>query len=222
MFKILSKLLRKHALLHLVLPLLGGFLAEIGYGYLSPSEPGGSPWKEVLYSRSKIVAAGILVTYFAVMYIETKRETSVRFVDEDLDELRKIMSSASEVFATSTLPMEEWFQPISQVYFSIIVKQRFHRPEFKHERIILFFTQRDFDDVDLPYLDGYYARRLADLHLEYEIPLSFIKSKDLEQILKSLKPETLTALQGSHANVFKYLPVTWWRATTGTRSISRS
>ena len=39
-------------------------------------------------------------------------------------------------------------------------------------------------NVDLRYMDGYYARRLADLHLEYEIPLSFIKPKEKAHLMQ--------------------------------------
>jgi hypothetical protein len=76
--------------------------------------------------------------------------------------------------------------------------------------MILFFTQRDLYDVDLPYLDGYYARRLADLHLEYEIPLSFIKPKDLMEVVKSLSRDKRKALHCCPAGLFQYLPATWW------------
>jgi hypothetical protein len=128
------------------------------------------------------------------MYILIKNETSIRIRRLDLEVLKDTLSNASDFFATSTIRFNEWFDPVSQVYFSIIINRQLHNSMFSHARVFLFFTEAEIKNLDSIYLDGYYSKCLAEMHLNYNIPAAFLQRDEIMSVLERLTDEDKRSL----------------------------
>jgi hypothetical protein len=128
------------------------------------------------------------------MYILIKNETSIRLRRLDIEILKDTLSTAKSFFATSTIPFKEWFDPVSQIYFSTIINRQFQDTTFYHARVFLFFKESDIKNLDSVYLDGYYSKCIADMHLNYNIPAGFLKRDEILNILGRLIEEDKKAL----------------------------
>ena len=115
------------------------------------------------------------------------------------------LANATSYFATSTIGMKEWFDPISQVFLACIVKQKYQLSGFNDMRVLLFFGMREIGDLNAPYLDGYYARRLADLHIHYGTPLAFLNREEIFSALSKLSFDEMKML-GCYPRWLRWLP----------------
>jgi hypothetical protein len=140
------------------------------------------------------LALGVFLTYFFIMYFLIKKETSIRIRRLDLELLKDTLSTAKAFFATSTIRFNEWFDPVSQVYFSIIINHQLHDPNFHHARVFLFFTEAEIKNLDSFYLDGYYSKCLAEMHLNLNIPAAFLQRNEIKNVLKKLTDEDKRSL----------------------------
>lgn len=186
LFKILRRIFGRHLKLHLLIPLV----VALGLEYLAAvySSWRVIGWREFLI-RAALTALVVLLTYFVIMYGLIKKETSIRVSKVDLEVLKDSLSTAESFFATSTIPFKEWFDPVAQVYFSIIVNRRFQSTSFRHTRVFLFFREADIRNLESMYLDGYYSKCLAEMQQNYKVFPAFLKRDKLLSALNSLERE---------------------------------
>ena len=194
-WKILRRILRRHLFLHLLIPLVVGLCFHILTARFMSGRSWDELWAALLTWESFLFVAGIIFAYFVVMYYLIRKETSIRIGADDLAVLDGGLTTARNYFATSTIDMKEWFDPISQVFLASITKQKL-RPgwSFHDERVLLFFRRADIDSLYSPYLDGYYAQRLAEIHKHYGIPLAFLERSEIFEILETLPWEQRKAI----------------------------
>jgi hypothetical protein len=76
---------------------------------------------------------------------------------KDIGALEGALKGASHYFAVSTTSMREWFEPAVQVYLARVVSARDTNKQFVHQRVQLFMSEADMNDVRASYLDGYHA-----------------------------------------------------------------
>jgi hypothetical protein len=169
--------------LHLLVPLFFGLLAQAIFVRLN-----GHPWTELVSFETLVLVAGVVVAYIAIMHWFIRKETSINILAEDLLVLDDALAQASSFFATSTIGMKEWFDPITQVYLASIMKRMLQPQAFRYERTLLLFARKGkgIEVLNAPYLDGYYARSLADIHRLLGIPLSFLSRSEIFDILGRL------------------------------------
>jgi len=86
------------------------------------------------------------------------------------------------------------FDPISQVFLASVIGRKYQQNQLLDERVLLFFRDRDIHALDLPYLDGYYGRRLAEIHFQYQTPLAFLRPDEIFDILGAFSFEERVAL----------------------------
>jgi hypothetical protein len=199
-FRILRKILQRHSKLHLVIPMV----AALGLDYLTATYTLHRflSWEE-FWLRALAAGLTVLVTYLVIMYFLIKKETSIRVSGIDLEILRRSLRNATGLFATSTIPFIEWFDPVSQVYFSIIVGQQIVNRSFRHSRVFLFFGQGEIRNLDSMYLDGYYSKCLAEIHQNYEMKPAFLRPGEIAGLLAQVSPED-AAVFGRRRTWFPY------------------
>jgi hypothetical protein len=170
---------------HLLIPLVVGLILNVIVAKIWPTNQGEGSWRQ-LYSRENAVfVAGVILTYLLLMYYQTTKDTSFVFRGTELAKLDEALSDATNYFALGTLRTAEWFDPISQVFLARITKRRL-QGGFRDERILLLADRRDEQDLDLLYLEGYYAKRLIEIHESWGTPLAFLRAAELREVLAKL------------------------------------
>lgn len=201
LWKILFRIAKRQAWYHLIIPILGGVTFETCTALILRDDRTWNVGQNWQYLKSQEFFAqmvslekfsligGIVVTYFAMMIFFVKKETSPKVKELDLAVLEKGLENAKSCFATSMIPMESWFDPTAQMYLASIINQRSGSGTFVHERVLLFFNRREVKSLDVPFLDGYYAKCLSHLHHHYGIPLSFLEPDEILKVLRGLTPD---------------------------------
>jgi hypothetical protein len=187
--KTLRKILGKHAWLHLIIPLLVGLLFHSLVSHYREGRGWETLLKDLMSFQTAVFVVGLFVTYLLIMYHLIKKETSMKIRGTDLALLDGTLAQAHSYFATSTIGMEEWFDPISQVFLACIVKRKLQQQAFRDERVLLFSRRGEIEELNMPYLDGYYARRVAELHIHWGTPLGFLGRRDIFGALSELSFE---------------------------------
>ncbi|MDQ3742803.1 MAG: hypothetical protein M3444_00185 [Acidobacteriota bacterium] len=200
---ILLHRLRKHAMLHLVAPLVIGLIVESfieglitipNYRLTSlPSWLGFYSSYSVL--RTLLLFAGVFVTYIFIMVYIINKETKFRTNFTHLATLKNTLDNARSYFGISVIPIEEWFEPSMQVYLAKLFNRKLEGNDFEHERTLLFFSEGELNRATLPLMDEHYhGRCLAHMHRDCDIPLSYIGRKDIFKILGGLSDEDRVVL----------------------------
>ena len=188
-YRILVRLLSKHLIYHLIVPLLVGIAIEI----LIAQHSSGHEERHVvdyLLSKERLgLYGGILATYALISGYLLRKETLLQMGKGHIATLTDSLKDATGFFATSTIPLREWFEPNVQEYFSHIVKHQLGNENFRHERVLLFFTENELKNAREKYLDGHFAKPLATIHNNYQIKLGFLRRKDILSILRELTYE---------------------------------
>ncbi|HEX7957083.1 MAG TPA: hypothetical protein VF508_09080 [Pyrinomonadaceae bacterium] len=187
-WKILARIFRRHITYHLLIPLVVGVCVDFLAMLVTHS------WPHVLVEmQTHLLSAeglgligGIFAAYFVIMYFVVKEETTARIDSAGQAILSGCLQGAASYFAVNVIGIREWFGPATQEYLSVIARRHRDNPGFRHERVLLFFSERDFDDLVTPYLDYNYAHALVQIHKNYDIPLSFLRRKDIHRILSAL------------------------------------
>jgi hypothetical protein len=204
-WKILRRIFKEHLALHLIVPLVVGLLVDV----LAAHWLSGQDWIPALTALWSFETIGLIVgvvgAYILIMFHLIRTETSVKFGAQDLAILNGTLGTAASYFATSTIGMKEWFSPISQVFLANIVGQRLRRAQFQDARVLLMCRPGEFDDLEAPYLDGYYAQHLAELHLHYQTPLAFLRRAEILAILRELSSQDRKGL-GCFPRWLRWLP----------------
>ena len=191
-YRIIGKLVGRHLIYHLLIPLMVGIAVELAvYKFFA----GGviNDWDGVwnyVFSEERIgLYCGILASYLLITAYFLRKETVLQMGKGQIAILNDALQEATSFFATSTIRLKEWFEPNVQEYFSYIVKHQLERQDFQHERVLLFFTRGDVKDAHERYLDGHYAKPLAEIHRNYGIKLAFLQRDDIRDILGTLSFE---------------------------------
>src|SRR5437870_3865216 len=136
-WRILRRIFRRHLALHLVTPLGVGLLVQV----LAAHWLSGRDWMPALAALWSFETLGLIVgifgAYILIMFHLIRAQTSVKFGGQDLAILNGTLGTAASYFATSTIGMKEWFDPISQVFLANIIGQKLRRPQFQDARVLL-------------------------------------------------------------------------------------
>ena len=64
------------------------------------------------------------------------------------------------------------------------------QPAFRHERVLLFFSDAEVGALQASYLDQHYARSFSAIHDRFGIALAYMRPKEIhDKILSKLTPE---------------------------------
>ena len=185
-YRILRRVFRKHAAFHLVIPLVMGVLVEVFYERHSTGRPWMTLLRELLSARHVALYAGIVGAYIVSIGILIRSETNIGLRHIDITDLAAKLKGMTSLFAVSTTPFEEWFDPASQVYLATVYSRRLAGPEFRYERVVLLSHRSARKDLDSDYLDGYHAKCFIDIHRRLGIPLYFVEWRELREIFRGL------------------------------------
>jgi hypothetical protein len=175
---------------HLLVPLLVGLAVEMVVVARHGNFHG---WMD--FAREKLsLILGVVITYLVISSYIIYRETSVQIERAQLEDLAESLATAKSFFATCAISLRDWFDPSTQVYFARIINQKFSNKNFRHERVLLFFTEADLKNSQTPYLDGHYAKALIGIHENHEIDLAFVGRKDIHDLLHNLTAKEQKAL----------------------------
>ncbi len=208
-YRILRRILRKHALYHLLIPLFAGLLVEAGYTYLFDN----AEWQNLfihLGSGPRIALyLGIVLAYLIVVGILIRQETKIGLRQLDFNVLAANLRDAKDLFAVGTMRFDEWFDPIVQVYLATVYERRYQAEvddtQFNYERILLLASRSARKDLGSDYLDGYLAKCLVATHKRLHINLYFMEWHDIIGILNQLTAQQKVKLK-YYPKLFRYLP----------------
>lgn len=184
-YRVLTVLLSRHVVAHLFIPLLVGLAVEMVVVYSHGSFP---PWLKFVKEKFWLIL-GVVITYVIIAAYYIYRDTSNQRERSQLYDLGEALATAKSFFATNTLPLKEWFEPSTQIYFARIIKQQILDKDFRHERVLLLFTDADLKNYRTPFLDEHYAKALIDIHNNYEIELAVLEREEIYEILGELSFE---------------------------------
>jgi len=190
-FRELLKLIVRHAWLHLIVPVVLGLFLDIVI-VLVQHQCHMENWRSFGWSHIGFFA-GALLTYVLIAIFLVYEETNVRPVSEHLEALRAELGDATSYIALSATRPAEWFEPHTILYFSEIVRHQ-NMPNFKHQRIVLFFREAQVRDVQSQNLDRPSAEAFRMLHDDFQVELGYIPPEELREVLGSLKLDTLKIL----------------------------
>ena len=218
-WRILLTRLRKHSIYHLIIPLAGGIIVEalierfIGENNTLVSLTGPS------WFRTLSLVSGVFVSYLVIMYFLIRKETEKRIPEVARAKLQDTLDAAKSYYGVSIIPLTEWFDPGIQVYLAKLLNRKLEPDDFEHERTLLFFSNREYQNANLPLMDEeHYGKCLALMHADCDIPLSFLKRREIFEILDHLSVEDKEAL-GCYPrwtnwrvlSFFRKLPLRWLR-----------
>lgn len=205
LFRILARILRRHALYHLLIPLAVGVGIEAFYSVVF----GGSQWSalpsELLSTPRIVLYVGIFLAYLVVITILIRTDTNIGLEQLRLNVLQEKLQGAKSIFAVGTMRFDEWFDPAVQVYLATIFERKLCPAPFTYERILLLGDRTATKNLQSDYLDGYYAKCLIHTHKSLDIKLYFLLEPDIHRVLGSLGKEEKADI-GFYPGVMKHLP----------------
>lgn len=183
---LLLRILRAHFAQHLLIPLLFGIFCGLIVLWIKHKDLG-EAFKQIFSWEKFAEVTAIILTYCLLMAFQVYKDTAIEFGGTDRAVLYSKLDNAKTYFATSAIPIEEWFDPISQVYFSAILKHKLQQHVPVHdERVLLLFDREEDLELRTPYLTGYYGRSLAAIHSSLGIPLGFLRRAEILDLLSNL------------------------------------
>jgi hypothetical protein len=205
MLRFLLRIFREVFYLHLLIPLV----VSIGVGSVVARVTGsiaGLGINELIdfwiFDRIAELVA-VYVSFIVVMVLLVQREIGVRIAN--LGALEETLSNSKGFFALAPISLSEWFEPSVQVYLARLFGQKTKTVDFRHERVLLFFTEGSLEDAHAPFLDGYYARCLIREHQSFGAELGFLGPSDIRTLIGQLSPKDRKAL-GCYPWIVRSLP----------------
>ena len=186
MFYIVMRILARHAVFHLLIPLVVGVFVEAVYAHI---------WNQVAWSllpahllsdQRIALYAGVVAAYFVVVGLLITSETNIGLRRLELNALALKLRGAKSLFAVAPTPLEEWFDPAAQVYLATIFGERLTSQPFRYERVLLFPSRSTRKNLNSDYLDGFHAKCLINIHKRLGIDLYFLEWKSIAEILDQL------------------------------------
>jgi hypothetical protein len=182
---------KKHSVYHLVIPLLGGLavegIVEAVVLIFFSHHPRLVTLTHSFWFHLLTLISGVCISWFIVMVILINQETKKRVEEEALARLEETLDDATSYYGVSVIPLTEWFDPAIQIYVTKILSRALQRNGFRHERTLLFFSDKDYERCRTELLDEYYyGKCLAHMHRDCGIPLSFMKRADVDAVMHQL------------------------------------
>ena len=194
-WKVFLKLMSRHWKSHLGFPLIVGVVVEpmIGFLFLKDRTLG-----DYIVSRegfiSHISIIGIIITYLCVAVWYIHKDAKTPWTNKSGEQLNEVLTGATSFFATCTIPLEQWFHPDTQKYFSDLVKRKLPDNKLPQHRVLLFKETADLSAAQEQYLDAFYSKTLVSIHQNYEIPLGYLEPDEIGIILKKFTLKGQAAL----------------------------
>lgn len=227
MSRFLWKALRHSIHLHLLIPLFIFVTSEVVIARYLEGANLGSEWAVHAFLPRLAVVYGTFVVVVAFVLNEEGRAKV-----KDIGALEGALKDASHFYAVSTTSMREWFEPAVQVYLARLVSTRSRNAGFVQQRVQLFLSEGDLDDVKATYLDEYHAVCFVNWHTYMNVPARFLRPPEIHALLDQLTPEEqrrlnyrrwplrrfwLARLRRSGALAFGLV----WNEATGSRGVAR-
>jgi hypothetical protein len=206
----LRRILGKHFVYHMAIPLAVGVLAEA-----IVIRAGGKTWTFVLgdlfTAQHAVPVIAIILAYWIVMVLIITVEGSTPFESSNYTKVEQQLQHATSYFALCDIPMREWFEPGAFKYFSLLASwQKASGGTFKYERVIVFTTDTQKRNAEATVLDRYHAEALATAHRRLGIPMGWLGPGELRAILsKSTPADQMLFLRIPPA--WRRLPARWRR-----------
>jgi hypothetical protein len=208
-FTLLRRIFREHSGAHLWVPILVVLSLSACFDLL-PTWWHGSPIEWVLlldwhaWAHWLLVhwreLAGIYLAFLWIVWRSVRKASDVRWTM--IGDLADTLEGADRYFAIGTIPLREWFEPNTLLYIASIIQQQFKQRQgaslqtpppsapFRHERVLLFFSNAEVGALQASYLDQHYARSFSAIHDRFNIALAYIRPKEIhDKILSKLSPE---------------------------------
>jgi len=205
MYRFLRRVLRKHALFHLVIPLIAGILVEGLYTHVVELKSWSMLPQELLRPHDIALYVGVVLAYFVVIGILIQSETNIGLRHLRVAPLEQKLDTTHSLFAVATTPFEEWFDPAMQVYLAVLYKRKIAHPSFRYERVLLLPRSTLEKDLDSDYLDGYHAKCLIDVHKKLGIDLYFLGWREIREVLQKLTHDQKIHI-GYYPKILKRVP----------------
>jgi hypothetical protein len=199
------KIMRSQIWFHLVFPLIAGgiiealclhFLGEQNnhvFVYSVQDRPKLPDMFEDVFASLRGISFvfGVFFTYLCIAFVKIKKDTSTPTAGSSIPRLDRILGKAQSYFVVSSLPIKEYFDPVSQVYLARVIKKKLIRKEeFDFQRILLFYDEHSYRAHEYAFLDGYYANCFAKIHQQYNMPLGYVPPENIRSILDGLNEST--------------------------------
>lgn len=201
-YQIFMKLMSRHLLSHLIAPLILGVVMETGIAW-GRAWYHGAPISilDYLISWERLgLYAGVFASYLGIAAYFVNKEAVDPWQKTETLKLDRTLQDATNFFATCTIPLKDWFEPYTQQYFSHLVKGQLTGAKFNQERVLLFFKDSALSNAKTQYLDGLYAKPLAEIHRNYGITLGFLTQLEIEEILSHYACPNLDFAFVTHSN----------------------
>ncbi len=225
MLRIVFSRFRKHAFLHLFVPLLVGIAIEAVVVALQRKAAGvTTPWlhlflDDIIEFRTLALILGVFLSYLVIMSILIRKEVVTNENYSHLARLQDTLDDAKAYFAFSIIPLEEWFHPAMQVYLAKLLNRKLAHNGFEHERTLLFFSKAELQNAQRLLMDEYFnGVCLAHQHNDCQIPLSYLGRREIFSLLTKLSPEEREQLgcyprwsRWRPFRVFRRFPLRWAR-----------
>ena len=191
--------LKHHSVSHLIIPLLGGLAVEAlihkavekFFGHNDEV----TKFVSTLGFRFSILVLGVVLSWLLIMFVILWRETNKRIEESALAVLEESLRKAVRYHGVSVIRLTEWFDPALLLYVSRLMHRKLEADNLRHERTLLFFSDREQEKSKVEMTDEYYyGKCLARLHQDLRIPLSFLTRKDIFALLDKLGEEEKQAL----------------------------
>ncbi|HKR63256.1 MAG TPA: hypothetical protein VJZ00_05950 [Thermoanaerobaculia bacterium] len=193
MLRFFWRVLRASSSLHLLLPLAVSIVVAGILGYAHGDVHNTRQLLRYLLAERLPDLAAIYFVFIVVVVLVVRHESQLRIAN--LSVLDDVLPGARSYFGIAPTPLREWFDPAVQVYLARIVAQRLIDPAFRHQRVLLFFSNEQFRDAHASYQDEYYAKALVRQHEEFDAALGFLSPDDLFQILGKMTLDERLALR---------------------------
>jgi hypothetical protein len=191
--------LKKHSVHHLIIPLIGGFAVEWLVHQLIEKIFGHNEEVARIVStlsfRFSILVLGVGISWLVVMFFMIWHETNKRVEENSLAILEENLKEAIGYHGVSVIRLTEWFDPALLLYVTRLMRRKLEANNLRHERTLVFFSDREEEKSKVEMTDEYYyGRCLARMHLDLRIPLSFLTRKDIFNLLEEAEEEEKRAL----------------------------
>ena len=193
MLRLVWKSLRHAVNLHLLVPLMVFVVCEMGIAYFLTADGITRRW---LTHEFLLRLAIVYLTFAIVVGLVLNEEGAARATN--LGALEGALTNATGYFAVSPTSTREWFDHAAQVYLARVVAAKVKHANLAHQRVLLFFSEGDLQDVNASHLDGYHAKSLADWHVYFGIPVRFLEPDDIAAMLGSLTAAQRKILKYRH------------------------
>jgi sarcosine oxidase len=187
-WKVFLKLMSKHWRSHLGWPVFVGIVVETVIGWVALKDRSFNGLREYVLSPEGLMTHmsifSLIITFLSVTVYLVHKDAKRPWTNDATRQLDQLFRGAKSFFATCTIPLEDWFHPNIQRYFSHLVKHRLRGQTFPQHRVLLFKSEADLERANEQYLDAQYAKPLADMHENYMIPLGYLGPAEIGTILQ--------------------------------------